>query len=244
MSKKDNNCKNRNGRNRSERSNKNNSDGLGLVLNHIQPLTEAQSKVFKYYALDKHVVCYGSAGTGKSMILMYLMLNDLLTDGSYDKILVYRSACQVRSIGFTPGTAEEKIAIYAAGIGGICSGLFGRGDAYEILKRKGLIEFSSTSFARSVTHDNTLVLFEEAQNATFSELSMVATRLGENSKLFLTGDTAQNDLGKNEKSGFVDFIKIADAMSSMRTVGFTASDIVRSSFVKEFLMTKEALGVE
>lgn len=219
--------------------------GMGqLQLKHLNPLTENQNLVFEHYNKGKNIVCCGSSGSGKSLVLMYLMLNDLLSDDLYEKIVVYRTACQVRSMGFTPGSEREKINVYSNGIRGICNELFGRGDSYEILERKELVEFTSTSFARSITHNNTLVLFEEAQNATFNEIAMVATRIGNNSKLFLTGDTAQMDLGKNEKSGFYDFIRVAKEMESMAVVQFTIDDIVRSSFVKEFLVAKETLGIE
>lgn len=214
-----------------------------LQITDIHPLTENQAKVFNAYKNDKNIICCGSAGTGKSFLLLYLMLQDLIYNGTYDKIVIYRTAVQTRNMGFTPGSDKDKIDVYSNGIRGICNELFHRGDAYELLEKKEFIEFTSTSFARSITHNNTLVLFEEAQSATLNELSMIATRIGTNSKLFLTGDTMQNDLGRNEVSGFSDFIKIAEHMDSMEIVKFTIDDIVRSDFVKQFLVAKEKLGL-
>jgi phosphate starvation-inducible PhoH-like protein len=219
---------------------------IGLAqfqLKEVHPLTENQGKVFNAYKENKNIICCGSAGTGKSLTLLYLMLQDLLYTGEYEKIIIYRTAVQTRNIGFTPGSEMEKAEVYSAGIKMICNDLLNRADAYELLCKKDLIEFNSTSFARSITHNNSLVLFEEAQSATLTEISMIATRIGYNSRLFLTGDSNQNDLDKREKSGFPDMIAIAKHMESMEVVNFTVDDIVRSSFVKEFLVAKDKLGL-
>lgn len=215
-----------------------------LQLKEIHPLTESQGKVFSAFKNGKNILCSGSAGTGKSAILLYLCLGELLYTQQYEKIIIYRTAKQVRDIGFTPGTDKEKIAVYSNGIKSLCSELMLRGDAYEILEKKDLIEFVSTSFARSITHNNSLVIFEEAQSATLNEISMVATRIGENSRLFLSADYSQNDLNSRvEKSGLLDFTEIAKLMESFEIVTFSIDDCVRSGFCKEFLIAKDKLGL-
>ena len=134
--------------------------GAGLSqmqLKEIHPLTENQGKVFEHYADGKNIVCSGSAGTGKTFLLFYLCLQELVYGNEYDKIIVFRSSVPTRNIGFLPGDEKEKMAAYEVPYKGICSDLFGRGDAYEILKKKELIEFQSTSYIRGTTFDNSLI---------------------------------------------------------------------------------------
>ncbi len=215
-----------------------------MQLKEIHPLTENQGKVFNHYYDGKNIVCSGSAGTGKTFLLFYLCLQELVYSNEYDKIIVFRSAVPTRSIGFLPGDEKEKMSVYEAPYKGICSDLFGRGDAYEILKKKELIEFQSTSYIRGTTYDNTLIIVEECQDMVLHEISTIITRCGKNTKIFFSGDFKQTDLdGRREISGFNDFIKIVNAMYSFEIVDFTINDIVRSGLVKEFLIAKENLGI-
>ena len=215
-----------------------------LQLKEIHPLTENQGKVFEAFADDKNVVCAGSAGTGKTFLLFYLCLQEMIYGQEYDKIIVFRSSVPTRNIGFLPGDEKEKMAAYEQPYKGICGDLFGRSDAYEILKKKDLIEFQSTSFVRGNTFDNCLIIVEECQDMNLHEISTIVTRCGKNTKIFFSGDYKQCDLdGKREVSGFNDFLKIVGMMYSFETVEFGLEDIVRSGLVKEFLIAKEKLGL-
>jgi phosphate starvation-inducible PhoH-like protein len=215
-----------------------------LQLKEIHPLTENQGKVFEAFADDKNVVCAGSAGTGKTFLLFYLCLQEMIYGQGYDKIIVFRSSVPTRNIGFLPGDEKEKMAAYEQPYKGICGDLFGRSDAYEILKKKDLVEFQSTSFVRGNTFDNCLIIVEECQDMNLHEISTIVTRCGKNTKIFFSGDYKQCDLdGRREISGFNDFLKIVDMMYSFETVEFGLEDIVRSGLVKEFLIAKEKLGL-
>ena len=215
-----------------------------LQLKEINPLTENQEKVFAAYAEGKNVVCAGSAGTGKTFLLFYLCLQDLIYSQEYDRIIIFRSSVPTRNIGFLPGDEKEKMAAYETPYRGICGDLFGRGDAYEILKKKELVEFQSTSFVRGNTFDNCLIIVEEMQDMNLHELSTIITRVGKNTKIFFSGDFKQSDLdGRREISGFNDFIKIVNQMNSFDVVEFGLADIVRSGLVKEYLVAKEKLGL-
>lgn len=162
----------------------------------------------------------------------------------YDKIIVFRSSVPTRNIGFLPGDEKEKMAAYEQPYKGICGDLFGRSDAYEILKKKDLIEFQSTSFVRGNTFDNCLIIVEECQDMNLHEISTIVTRCGKNTKIFFSGDFKQCDLdGRREISGFNDFLKISSMMDSFDIVEFGLEDIVRSGLVKEFLIAKERLGL-
>ena len=110
---------------------------------------------------------------------------------------------------------------------------------YGNLKAQRTIDFLSTSFIRGTTFDNAIILVDEFQNLNFHELDSIITRVGENTKIMFCGDATQSDLVKtNEKNGVIDFMKILRIMPSVDIVEFGVEDIVRSGFVKEYLLAK------
>jgi predicted ribonuclease YlaK len=105
--------------------------------------------------------------------------------------------------------------------------------------------FLTTSFLRGITLDNAVIIVDECQNLTFHELDTIITRVGQDSKIIFCGDFFQTDLMKHsDKQGMVNFMKILDAMEQFDNIEFTIGDIVRSGFVKEYLINKIRLGVE
>lgn len=215
-----------------------------LVLKNIEPLTENQELTFKSYARNRNMLLHGLAGTGKTFISLYLALKEVLDKGSkFKKVVIVRSVVPTRDMGFLPGNTKEKTKAYEAPYYAICAELFGRGDAYEILKAKGVIEFVSTSFIRGLTINNSIIIADEVNNMTFHELDSVITRIGHYCKLMLCGDFRQSDLIKQaERDGLVHFMKILDRMGSFDHVEFTEEDIVRSGLVKEYIIVKDRLG--
>lgn len=208
----------------------------------IQPMTAHQRDMFQAYFQESHVIGYGSPGTGKTFLAFYLALMDIVnTTIPQDKIRIVRSAVPSRQIGHLPGTAEEKMMVYEAPYVDICAELLGRPNSYSDLKQAGLVEFTPTSFVRGSSWDNTIVIIDEAQNMTWQELNSVITRIGYNSRLIITGDTKQCDFNsKNEQSGFVSALKVAEKMDQFALVQFTSEDIVRSEFVKAWIMACES----
>lgn len=226
--------------------NEKNSQNTGLKLIQIDPLTDAQSDVFHFFKKGYHLVLHGFPGTGKTLCALYLGLKEVLDKSSnIEKIIIVRSCVSTRDVGFLPGNLNEKNAVYELPYKQICSELFGRGDAYDILKSKGIIEFISTSFVRGLTFSNSLVLVDEMQNLCFEEISTIVTRMGNNSRIILSGDIAQCDFGvggkKKETSGFMDLMKIAKQMESFRDIEFFEQDIVRSDFVAEWIRIQERM---
>lgn len=216
-----------------------------LVPKLFTPIGKRQQTVFdEYRNSDNNLFLMGCAGTGKTFISMYLGFDEMLTDDScpYEKVIIVRSAVQSRDIGFMPGNQKEKAEVYEDPYRGICDDIFGRGDAYEILKKKDMIEFMLTSFVRGRTINNALVIIDECQNMNYGEIDSVITRIGLNCRLIICGDMRQNDLqNTREKSGMNDVLKIIDNMNSFTKVEFQLEDIVRSGFVKEYLTMKENL---
>lgn len=210
-------------------------------MQHVKPLTENQQKAMAAYEAGENLLLHGLAGTGKTFLALAMALQDVMAgDMDQRKISIVRSAVPTRDIGFLPGSAEEKMAVYEAPYIAICTELFGRGDAYGILKTKGLIEFIPTSFVRGMTLRDTIVILDEVNNCTFHEIDSVVTRLGENCRLLICGDMRQSDLTSDkDKQGLLDFIKILNRMKSFEHIEFDEEDIVRSELVKQYILAKD-----
>ena len=209
---------------------------VNLVLQEIEPLTQNQLIAFES---QKNLVLHGVAGTGKTYISLYLALDDM-TKGLYQQTVLIRSAVSTRDMGFLPGTDKEKAAVYEEPYKDICIELFQRGDAYQILKTKALVHFMTTSFIRGVTLRNATIIVDECQNMSFHELDSIITRVGEGCRVIFCGDFRQADLHKN---GLRDFIRVLKATEMFDVVDFEIHDIVRSSFVKKYIIAKDQLGL-
>lgn len=216
-----------------------------LSLKRLSPITETQAELFDLYGEDISLGAIGTAGTGKTMCALYLALNDVINEKVYDKIVIVRTAVQTRDQGFMPGTLDEKMAYYEGPYIDIVEELFSKKGAYKALKEKGKIVFMSSSFVRGLTFDNSVIIFDECQNANEQELRSVITRVGKNSKLILCGDTKQDDLeagkNKNDKSGLAKILDILEGVDDFELVKFGVEDVVRSGFVKEFILAEERL---
>jgi phosphate starvation-inducible protein PhoH and related proteins len=215
-----------------------------LQLKQISPKTANQEHMFREFTNGQQLVVHGYPGTGKSFLSLYLALREIQDFKSYSKIMIIRSAVPSRDMGFLPGSIKEKTKVYEAPYVAICKELYGRDDAYDILTKNGIIEFNTTSFLRGQTFSDTIVIMEEAQSATEHELSTVISRMGHNSRIILNGDLGQNDLiyKRNEVSGFLDIMNIMRKMKSVSFVDFGVDDIVRSGFVREFIIAKYGSG--
>ena len=218
----------------------------------IKPITENQKIAFKAYKDKQNLFLYGAAGTGKTFISLYLALQEVLkNDTPYDCVYIVRSAVPTREIGFLPGDEEDKTALFQVPYQNMVKFMFEMpgekevGTLYDRLKNQGSLMFLTTSFLRGITLDNAIIIVDECQNLTFHELDTIITRVGQDSKIMFCGDFFQTDLNKNnDKSGMVPFMKILDAMDSFANIEFTIGDIVRSGFVKEYLINKIKLGID
>jgi len=212
-------------------------------LRMIRPLTPNQEETFKSFADGKHLLLHGVAGTGKTFISLYLALDQILNKQKYHKTLIIRSAVASREVGYLPGNLKEKTKVYEEPYKTICDDLFARGDGYEILKTKHLVDFTTTSYLRGLTWDNTIIIVDEIQNLSLHEIDSIMTRIGENCKVILCGDFRQSDLrGYNAKKNLLTFGSIVDKMSCFTKIEFEIQDIVRSSFVKSYIKSKMESG--
>ena len=227
-------------------SNKPTFSSPNFNLKRVHPLTDNQKKTFEAFQRGKHLMLHGMAGTGKTFLSMYLAINDLMSGTSdQEKIYVIRSVVPTRDMGFLPGSQKEKMKVYEAPYYAICSELFERGDAYDILKQKNAIEFMSTSFVRGTTLNNCYVIVDEINNMTFHELDSVITRIGKNCRVIFCGDFRQSDLSREqERNGLKEFIKVIDRLSDFDYIDFLEADIVRSKLVKEYIIARQKLGLQ
>jgi phosphate starvation-inducible protein PhoH len=147
----------------------------------------------------------------------------------------------------THNSMKEKIKIFEVPYQQIFAELFGRGDAYEYLKHKGIVEFVSTSYLRGMNYEDVIVFVDEMQNLEKNELFAIMTRMGKNSKIIFAGDYRQSDLKQryrddNSKDDILDFVEVVKQITQFKVIKFEPDDIVRSGLVREFIIIAEKMG--
>jgi predicted ribonuclease YlaK len=217
----------------------------------IEPITDNQKLVFEGYKKGKNGFLFGCAGTGKTFVSLYLALQDALKQGTaFDRVVIVRSLIPTREIGFLPGDEEDKAALYQVPYSNMMQFMFEQPNEqafsmlYDRLKAQGSFYFLSTSFLRGLTFDNSIIIVDECQNLNFHELDTIITRVGQDSKIVFCGDFGQTDLTRtNEKNGLMNFLQILQEMKEFNCVEFDIGDIVRSGFVRNYLIQKTKLGM-
>jgi len=217
----------------------------------IKPITENQKVIFDTWKKGQNQFLFGAAGTGKTFVSLYLALQDIMDlKKPYDKVILVRSLIPTREIGFLPGDEEDKSALYQVPYQNMVQFMFKMpnetafNSLYPKLKAQSSLYFLSTSFLRGLTFDNSIIIVDECQNLNFHELDTIITRIGQDSKIIFCGDFAQSDLQRtNEKNGLHDFLRILEEMKEFNCTEFTIGDIVRSGFVRSYLINKTKMGI-
>ena len=217
----------------------------------VKPITDNQKIVFETWKKKQNQFLFGCAGTGKTFVSLYLALQDVMNlQTKYDKVVLVRSLIPTREIGFLPGDEEDKAALYQVPYANMVQFMFQQPNEqafsmlYEKLKQQGSLYFLSTSFLRGLTFDNSIIIVDECQNLNFHELDTIITRVGQDSKIVFCGDFGQSDLSRtSEKNGLHDFLRILEEMEEFNCVEFDIGDIVRSGFVRSYLIQKTKLGL-
>jgi phosphate starvation-inducible PhoH-like protein len=206
-------------------------------LSPIQPLTERQAEYLDALALHAQVIVLGPAGTGKTFIAG-TRAADLLRQRRIAKVVITRpNVPSGRSLGFFPGTLEEKIAPWVAPLTEAMKERMGQA-AFEIALKTGDIEIVPFEVMRGRTFKNCLVILDEAQNTTTAEIKMFLTRIGDDCQVIINGDVSQTDL--RETSGLRTVIHlIKSRMMPVPVVEFTRDDIVRSGICAEWVKAFE-----
>ena len=217
----------------------------------IKPITDNQKVVFSTWKKGLNQFLFGAAGTGKTFISLYLALQEIMDlKKPADKVILVQSLIPTREIGFLPGDEEDKAALYQVPYRNMVQFMFEMPNEqafnglYDKLKAQGSLYFLSTSFLRGLTFDNSIIIVDECQNLNFHELDTIITRVGQDSKIVFCGDFGQTDLVRNnEKNGLHDFMRILEEMKEFNCTEFTIGDIVRSGFVRSYLINKTKMGI-
>lgn len=209
----------------------------------IKPLTDNQGLAFTSWFdnADTHLAMLGSAGCGKSFLaIAFAMLDVLDPEQPQKKLIIVRSLAQGRSIGALPGTLAEKAAPSFRVYQTVFQQLFGKPSTMDDMVEAGLVELLDTSLLRGDTWNDSIVFVDEITSMNDHEVDTVMTRVGSNSRVIVGGDQRQSDLvisqNKADKHDYQKFIRTICNMPSFDVVSFTEDDIVRSGFVKEWIM--------
>lgn len=180
------------------------------------------------------VLAIGPAGTGKTMLAVQNGIK-MYQEGLVDKIIVTRPAVSVdEDLGFLPGTLNEKMAPWTRPIFDVLGEYYQTKDIAKMLD-EGVIEISPLAYMRGRTFKNAYIVADECQNTTINQMKMLLTRLGEGSKMVVTGDLAQAD--RLNDNGLVDFCNLLGSkqLKHIDIIEFDHKDIERHSAVKEVL---------
>jgi phosphate starvation-inducible protein PhoH and related proteins len=201
-------------------------------------LTNSQKVYYDKLMENEITICSGPAGTGKSYISLKAAI-DLLLDptNSYEKIMIVRPAVESSSssLGSLPGDLREKMGPYVYSSLSLLDKLIGK-EATTKLEESGVLEIMSLSFLRGFNADNMILIFEESQNSTTAEMKMLLTRIGFNSKFFISGDVDQSDkFKKKEFSGLYDAVVRLNGVNKIGMFEFHIDDVVRNPIIIEIL---------
>ena len=206
-------------------------------------LTQTQKRYYDTLISSEVTICSGPAGVGKSYITMKAAI-DLLSDPNtpYEKIIIVRPAVEAEEkLGSLPGNVEEKLDPYIFPSYYLLNKIIGK-DIREKLKELEIVEVFALAFMRGMNIDNSILIFEEAQNCTPNQMKLLLTRIGFNSKFFISGDLEQTDRYKDKtQSGLWDAIQKFDR-SGIDDIGvfeFDDKDVVRNHLITKILKKYE-----
>jgi phosphate starvation-inducible PhoH-like protein len=204
-------------------------------------LSENQKKYYEILTNNQITICSGPAGVGKSYIAMKAAL-DLLGDpnNNYEKIIIVRPAVEAEEkLGSLPGNVEEKLDPYIFPSYYLMNKIIGK-EAREKLKENDIIEVFALAYMRGMNIDNSILIFEEAQNSTPNQMKLLLTRIGFNSKFFISGDLEQTDRYKDKThSGLWEAIKKFKDLQDVGVFEFEDKDIVRNPLISKILKRYE-----
>jgi phosphate starvation-inducible PhoH-like protein len=207
----------------------------------VRARTAGQDKYMRALQSNTLVFGTGPAGTGKTWLAVAHAVH-LFERREVDRIVLSRPAVEAgERLGFLPGDMREKVDPYLRPIYDAFFDLMDRG-IFERALQSGDIEIAPLAFMRGRTLANAAVILDEAQNTTSMQMKMFLTRLGENSRMMVTGDPSQIDLPPGQKSGLVEATAVLPGLADIAHVAFDASDVVRHELVSRIVSAYDAAG--
>lgn len=212
---------------------------IGTRKKAVQARTKTQDRYIRAMDGCELVFGVGPAGTGKTYLAVAYAAS-LLERGAVDRIILSRPAVEAgERLGFLPGDMKEKVDPYLRPLYDALYDMI-PGDKVERALTSGVIEIAPLAFMRGRTLANAAVILDEAQNTTSMQMKMFLTRIGENSKMVVTGDPSQVDLPRGEISGLIEALEILPSIDGIEKVTFSAGDVVRHPLVTEIVKAYDA----
>lgn len=211
---------------------------MNLKRKSIVPKNINQKKYLKFIAKNDIVFGVGPAGTGKTYLAVAAALK-ALQDKKVEKVILTRPAVEAgEALGFLPGDLQEKLLPYLRPLYDAMFDMIGAEETNKLMERD-IIEIAPLAYMRGRTLSNAFIILDEAQNTTMEQMMMFLTRLGENSRMIITGDITQIDLPRHKKSGLKGALEILGDIEGIKLFYFDAGDVVRHPLVTKIVNSYE-----
>lgn len=207
---------------------------IKLKRQSVVPKTLNQKRYLQ--AIDAHPITFGigPAGTGKTYLAMAMALKELL-EGRVERIILTRPAVEAgEALGFLPGELQEKILPYLTPLYDAMNDMIGKEQTMQMVERR-IVEIAPLAYMRGRTLANAFVVLDEAQNTTQEQMMMFLTRLGDGSRMVVTGDITQVDLPRSKQSGLKEASRILKKVSGIHLFYFDGQDVVRHPLVQDII---------
>jgi phosphate starvation-inducible PhoH-like protein len=207
----------------------------------IRPRTSGQAEYVQAIRTHDMVICTGPAGTGKTYLAVATAV-EALKEQSVRKIVLVRPAVEAgESLGFLPGDLQAKINPYLRPLQDALRDMIDHEQVRRYME-EDVIEVAPLAYMRGRTLNNAFIIMDEAQNTTVGQMKMFLTRMGEGSKVVVSGDTSQVDLPVHTKSGLIDALHRLKGIEGFTAIRLTGSDIVRHRLVQDIVRAYEEGG--
>lgn len=207
---------------------------IKLKRQSVVPKTLNQKRYLQ--SIDQHPITFGigPAGTGKTYLAMAMALKELL-EGRVERIILTRPAVEAgEALGFLPGELQEKILPYLTPLYDAMNDMVGKEQTMQLVER-GIVEIAPLAYMRGRTLANSFVVLDEAQNTTHEQMMMFLTRLGDGSRMVITGDITQVDLPRSKQSGLKQATRILKNIERICLFHFDGQDVVRHPLVQDII---------
>ena len=207
---------------------------IKLKRQSVVPKTLNQKRYLE--AIGAHPITFGigPAGTGKTYLAMAMALRELL-EGRVEQIILTRPAVEAgEALGFLPGELQEKILPYLTPLYDAMNDMIGKEQTMRLVER-GIVEIAPLAYMRGRTLANAFVVLDEAQNTTHEQMMMFLTRIGDGSRMVVTGDITQTDLPRNKQSGLKEATHVLKDIDRISLFYFDGQDVVRHPLVQDII---------